>query len=191
MDKVYISANELLSDSFKLAANIYQSGYRPDLILGVWRGGAPIAIAVQEYFEYLGTSMPHMAIKASSYTGIDQQKGQVLVEGLDQVFDRVSAEDQLLIIDDVFDSGQTISSILEQCGEKSRGKSDKNLANTIRVACPWYKPKKNITELKPDYYLYETDDWLVFPHELKGLTPEEISVWKPELAWILENDANN
>ena len=31
----------------------------------------------------------------------------------------------------------------------------------------------------PDYYIHETDDWLVFPHELEGLTPEEVSASKP------------
>lgn len=185
MDKLYISANELLSDSFKLAAKIYESGYRPDLIVGVWRGGAPVAIAVQEYFEFLGVPMPHMAIKAQSYTGIERQ-GQVHIEGLDRVLELVGSQDQLLIIDDVFDSGRTISSILDQLASKSLGQISKGEApKTIRVACPWYKPNKNLTAIQPDYYLHETDDWLVFPHELKGLTEEEILANKGELAGIL------
>lgn len=179
--KVYISANELLSDSFKLAAKIYASGYRPDLIVGVWRGGAPVAIAVQEYFDYMGVPTAHMTIKAASYTGIDQQQTQVRIEGLDQVLELVGPEDRMLIIDDVFDSGRTISSILEQITAKSQ----KERVTTIRVGCPWFKPNKNLTATQPDYYLYETDDWLVFPHELKGLTKEEIQANKGELASII------
>ena len=38
MDKVYISANDLLLDSFRLAEQIFNSGFRPDFIIGVWRG---------------------------------------------------------------------------------------------------------------------------------------------------------
>ena len=34
----------------------------------------------------------------------------------------------------------------------------------------------------PDYYLHETDQWLVFPHELSGLSAEEIARAKPEIA---------
>ena len=49
MDKLFIQAEELLSDSFKLAWQVYESGYRPNYIIGVWRGGAPIGIAVQEF----------------------------------------------------------------------------------------------------------------------------------------------
>jgi hypothetical protein len=39
--------------------------------------------------------------------------------------------------------------------------------------------------MKPDFYVYETDEWLVFPHEIDGLTPEEIRAHKPEAAVIL------
>ena len=45
MDKLFIQADELLRDSFKLAWQVYESGYRPNYIIGVWRGGAPIGIA--------------------------------------------------------------------------------------------------------------------------------------------------
>lgn len=48
MEKKYISAQELLEDSFRLAAQVYEDGFRPQFIVGIWRGGAPIGIAVQE-----------------------------------------------------------------------------------------------------------------------------------------------
>ena len=40
MSKRYIQAQQLLEDSFKLAWQIFESGYRPNYIVGVWRGGA-------------------------------------------------------------------------------------------------------------------------------------------------------
>ena len=62
MKKTFIQADELLKDSFELAWQVYESGYRPDYIVGVWRGGAPIGIAVQEFLDVLGIDSDHIAI---------------------------------------------------------------------------------------------------------------------------------
>ena len=53
MDKLFIKSEDLLKDSFQLAWNVYKSGYAPNYIIGVWRGGAPIGIAVQEFLSFL------------------------------------------------------------------------------------------------------------------------------------------
>ena len=66
MDKHYITAADLLRDSFKLAEQIFSSGFRPNFIVGVWRGGAPVGIAVQEYLEYKGLESDHIAIRTAS-----------------------------------------------------------------------------------------------------------------------------
>jgi len=181
MDKHFITAESLLRDSFVLARQIFDSGFRPDFIVGVWRGGAPVGIAVQEFLEFKGLSSDHIAIRTSSYTGINQQDKQVRVHGLQYVIDNADSEHRLLIVDDVFDSGRSIRAILEELSIKCR----RNLPETIRIACPWYKPTKNITSLTPDYYVHETDQWLVFPHELNGLTTEEIQKGKPEMADLI------
>ena len=55
----------------------------------------------------------------------------------------------------------------------------------IKVATPYFKPRNNKTDFKPDYYLHETEQWLVFPHELEGLTKEEIKINKPELKKLI------
>ena len=55
----------------------------------------------------------------------------------------------------------------------------------LRVAVPYYKPSKNLSGRKPDYFLHTTEDWLVLPYELQGLTPEEIAQHKPDVATIL------
>ncbi|MEK9749639.1 MAG: phosphoribosyltransferase family protein [Pseudomonadales bacterium] len=182
MDKHFITAESLLRDSFVLARQIFDSGFRPDFIVGVWRGGAPVGIAVQEFLEFKGLSSDHIAIRTSSYTGINQQDKQVRVHGLQYVIDNADSEHRLLIVDDVFDSGRSIRAILEELSIKCR----RNLPETIRIACPWYKPTKNITSLTPDYYVHETDQWLVFPHELNGLTTEEIQQGKPEMADLID-----
>ena len=49
-----------------------------------------------------------------------------------------------------------------------------------------HKPTKNKTGRKPDFYLHETDEWLVFPHELDGLTIDEIKENKPALEGLID-----
>jgi hypothetical protein len=184
MDKHFISANELLEDSFRLGNMIYRSGFRPHFIIGVWRGGTPVGIAVQEYLAFRGIDTDHISIRTSSYNEIGRQEKIVKVHGMQYVIDNINADDSLLLVDDVFDSGRSIVAILDELESKTR----RNLPQTIKVATPWYKPTKNITDITPDYYLHETESWLVFPHELVGLTPAEIKTGKHQLADDVKKD---
>ncbi len=181
MNKLFIKADKLLEDSFKLAWQVYKSGYRPNYIIGVWRGGAPIGIAVQEFLDVLGVSSDHIAIRTSYYSGIGKRGKNVQVYGLNYMIRKLESKDSLLIVDDVHDTGlsidQVISDLKEACNESTP---------VIRVATPYFKPTNNKTDRKPDYYIHETDHWLVFPHELEGLTFEEIKAHKPELAELID-----
>jgi len=169
--KTYISADELLRDSFKLGAQVMERGFSPTHIVGVWRGGAPVGIAVQEFLEYKGIKTDHIALRTSSYTGIDQQSREVKVYGEGYLVDTLDANDRVLIVDDVFDSGRSIEAILRVLKSKLR----RNYPIDTRIATVYYKPARNTTELTPDFYVHECDDWLVFPHELCGLSPEEVA----------------
>jgi hypoxanthine phosphoribosyltransferase len=106
--KHYIGAQQLLQESYQLALQILKSGYRPNYIVGVWRGGTPIGISVQEYLEFFGVTTDHIAIRTSSYYGIGQQSKTVRVHGLGYIIEKVNADDRLLIVDDVFDSGLSL-----------------------------------------------------------------------------------
>ena len=180
MEKLFIKSNQLLKDSFKLALNVYESGFRPNYIVGVWRGGAPIGIAVQELLDIMGVKSDHIAIRTSSYQSMGKQGKDVQVHGLNYVINKVESEDSLLIVDDVHDTGLSIDQIVKDLNNACR----KNTPN-IKVATPYFKPDKNKTDREPDYYLYKTDKWLVFPHELEGLTKQEILDFKPELSDII------
>lgn len=175
IDKHYIGAEDLLRDSFALGAKILASGFRPTFLVGVWRGGAPIGIAVQELLELHGVATDHIAIRTSSYTGIDQQQKTVRVHGIDYLVSRLGAEDGLLLIDDVFDSGRSLEAVLDELARRCR----RNLPEQIRIATVYYKPSRNRSRLKPDFFVHETERWLVFPHELAGLSAEEIREHKP------------
>ena len=109
MEKLFIDSNQLLKDSFKIAWNVYESGFRPNYIVGVWRGGAPIGIAVQELLDVLGVKSDHIAIRTSSYESMGKQGKDVQVHGLNYVIKKVESEDSLLIVDDVHDTGNSIN----------------------------------------------------------------------------------
>ena len=183
IEKVYLSAQDLLEDSFRLGLEIYKSGFRPDFIVGVWRGGTPVGIAVQEILDNLGVKTDHISIRTSSYTGIAERGREVRVHGLDYIIRNVNAPDSLLIVDDVFDSGLSVKAVIDTLREKAR----LNTPNDIRIATPWFKPSNNQTDLEPHYYLHKSEDWLVFPHELNGLEREEMLANKPGLKQIFED----
>ena len=70
MEKEYIDEESLLNDSYRLAVKIYESEFRPDFIVGVWRGGSTVGIYVQECLQYLGMETDHIAIR-TSYRGLE------------------------------------------------------------------------------------------------------------------------
>ena len=182
MDKVFITAQQLLEDSFRLAHLIYKDGFHPQFIIGIWRGGTPVGIAVQEYFEFKHIETDHISVRTSSYYGINKQAKKIRVHGLHYLIENANAEDRLLIVDDVFDSGRSVDALIKAIKKQSR----RNAPAEIRVACPWYKPTKNSVKFEPDYYLHESEEWLVFPHELAGLEGAEITAGKKDLGDILD-----
>ena len=181
-EKLYLSAQGLLEDSFRLAAKVLQSGFRPSFIVAIWRGGAPIGMAVQEFLDYFGVPTDHIAIRTSSYQGIDGRSSEVRIHGTSYLIKNVDFEDRLLIVDDVFDTGHTIRAVIEHLREKAR----LNTPGDIRVAVPYYKPSRNQTELVPDYYLHETEQWIKFPYSLEGLPLDEIRDKRPEIYEVIK-----
>lgn len=176
VEKVFVSAPQLLRDSFELALRIHESDFHPSFILGVWRGGTPVGIAVQEVLETLDCPTNHFAIRTASYgartKSFDGEEvlPEVKVYGLQHVVDVIDSEDSLLIIDDIFDSGRSVDAIIREVRARCR----KNTPTEIKVATIYYKPKRNLTERTPDFYVHETDEWTVFPHELRGCSEEEL-----------------
>ena len=117
-DKLYLTADRLLEDSFRLANMVLDAGFRPTHIVGIWRGGAPVGIAVQELLAYKGVESDHIAIRTASYTGIDQQEKEVRVYALGYLIDVLGPEHRLLVIDDVFDTGRSIEAFLGELSDR-------------------------------------------------------------------------
>ena len=81
MNKIVLSAQDLLEDSFRLGLRVLEDGFRPTMIIAIWRGGTPVGMAVQEVLHYCGVESDHIAIRTSSYVGVDQ-RGAVAVHSL-------------------------------------------------------------------------------------------------------------
>jgi len=182
LQKRYIEEQELLEDSYRLAVNIYQSGYRPDFIVGVWRGGSTVGIYVQECLQYFGVETDHIAIR-TSYRGMEdylqklEQGGEVRAHGLQYLYENLNADDALLIVDDVFSTGRNVAAVIDRLQANTK----RNMSQDVRVAAPYYKSGFNESNREPDYYLHDCEGWLVLPYELTGLSDEEIAANK---AWI-------
>jgi len=182
-EKIYISAQQLLEDSLELGRQILASDFRPNFIVGVWRGGTPVGIMVQELLDFYGVDTDHISIRTSSYAGVNRRKNNVRVHGLSYLTRKMNSEDSLLIVDDVFDTGLSVKAILDKLKDRAR----KNLPHDVRVATAYFKPAKNKTDFEPDFYAHKTDDWLVFPHEMEGLSRSEIEKNKPHLLPIMDS----
>ena len=180
---LYIDEESLLNDSFRLAVKIYESGFKPDFIVAIWRGGATVGIYVQECLQALGLQTDHIAIR-TSYQGMENYQATmsnpqtIRVHGLQYLYENLNYEHSLLIVDDVFSSGYNIEAVINRLETKSK----RNMPKDYRIATPFYKPSFNKTKRKPDYFLHEINDWLVLPYELTGLSKDELEKYK---SWTL------
>ena len=163
--KEFLSADNLVRHAFSLADRIYRSGYAPDAILVIWRGGTPVGIVIHEYLKFRGIDAYHGVVKAESYTGIEERVEPRIMH-LGPLMDEIPADSKILLIDDIFDSGSTIKKLCQALWAKH---------STVKVATLFYKEANNVTDITPDFYHRKTDKWIVFPHELVGLSADEIS----------------
>lgn len=177
MNKAFISAGDFQHAATRLAKQIFDDpAWQPELILALWRGGAQPGVILSEVFAYLGRPVKHTVIKCASYAGIGERNEAVTFDTSAAVLAEIPAGCRVLVVDDVFDTGKTAESVRAR------------LAHTdLRIAAVYSKPSQSLVDFRPDYVVEETDKWLVFPHELVGLTPEEVERKDPALAAILRS----
>ena len=186
MTKQFIAADDLLRDSFQLAADISAAGFHPDFLVGLWRGGSAVGIAVQEGLDYLGIKTDHIAIRTSysgapSYSEMVSTAASIRVHGLQYLLENLCSHHSLLIVDDVYSTGSSVQAVIDQLARKTR----RNLPHDIRIATVWYRPTERSLRT-PDYYVHETSDWLILPYELTGLSIGELRAERPELEEIID-----
>jgi hypoxanthine phosphoribosyltransferase len=186
MNERFIAADDLLRDSFQLAANIYEAGFEPDFLVGLWRGGSAVGIAVQEGLDYFGTKTDHIAIRtsytgAAGYSQMVSKAESIRVHGLQYLLENLSAPHSLLIVDDVYSTGSSVNAVIKQLAKKTR----RNLPHDIRVATVWYRPTEK-TLRTPEYFVHETNEWLVLPYELSGFSIDELRENRPEMSGLID-----
>ncbi len=195
MSKEYSPYDRIRDNALKLAHQIQESGFIPDVIYVSLRGGAYMGNVISEYFKVLKKDddrpVFYAAVVARSYTDIRTQE-RVMVDGWTYQPEYLRSGDKVLLVDDIFDSGRTINHLVEIILEKGIPRED------IKIAVHDYKIrtfKQDIMPIKPDFYSRkhviespDDDNWIHYlSHELVGLTADEIRAQykDPEVADIL------
>jgi len=163
MRKQFITPEQLYKDAYSLANKVLKSGYKPDVILVMWRGGSPVGIVVHEYLAYHDIDAWHTVIKAASYTGIAARKTPV-IESFGSASKKIGKKTNVLVVDDIFDTGATMTAVKKRL---------KNKAGSVKTAAIYCKKGAKPSN-RPDYCVRQTASWIVFPHELLGLSVKEI-----------------
>ena len=188
MKKTFLDEQTLIEDSFKLGVKIFESDFKPTFIVGLWRGGSSVGIYVQECLQTLGIASNHISLRTSyrgqpSYHEITNSPvSDIRVHGTKYLVENLNTEDSLLIVDDVFSTGKNIEAIINRLKSKLR----LNMPEDVRIATLYQRPSFKAVDTQADFVLHKTEDWLVFPYEMSGLSLDEIKQYKPFLTPYLK-----
>lgn len=184
MIKEFLDYETVRNNALKLANKIYKEGFVPDVIYCSLRGGAYMANVISEYFKILCKRdgrhpALYAGVVARSYSDIAQHT-KVFIDGWTYPPENLRPGDKILLVDDIFDSGRTINSLVEVL-MNTRGIP----RDDIKVVVHDYKYFTYYEEqlpIQPDYYCRkfeihnpEENRWIHYmSHELVGLTKEEL-----------------
>lgn len=174
-----VDPNVYLIDCFRLARKIWDDGYRPEFLVALWRGGAQPGIVIQEFFRWKGHDSHHTAIQTQFLDRVGYG-ARLDIKGFEHVMDSANADDQLLLIDDVFDSGRTIWEVISYLRHETRRN-----APEVRVATVYFQSGRPKFAVCPDYYLHEVEDLPLLPDRLSKLSENETRLLDPELYKLL------
>lgn len=142
----YISWSEYGNLTGALAEKVRSSAKTFDLVIGIARGGLPVAMVVSDR---LGVKIDFINVK--SYNGIAKRTTPRILSTLTE---GIKGEN-VLIVDDLIDHGDTMEMVKQHLNQQG----PKLLEAAVLFKKPWSK-------VDPDYYLEVVDKWIVFPFEL-------------------------
>jgi len=132
-----------------LASQIRKASFRPDVIVGVSRGGWPPARIMSDLLEN-----PEIAnVKAEFYLGVAETKGEPIIT---QPVSVSVWGKKVLVIDDVADTGKSLALVRSHLLEQG--------AKDVKIATIYYKPWSIVV---PDWFEKKTKRWIIFPWERK------------------------
>ncbi len=141
--------NQIYTMLLNMAEKIRRDGFKPDVIVGVSRGGWPPARVLSDLLDN-----PNLAnVRAEFYLGVAETKGEPTLT--QPVSVNVKGK-KVLVVDEVADTGKSLKLVKEHLTERG--------ASEIKIATVYYKPWSIV---KPDYYERKTSLWIVFPWEVK------------------------
>lgn len=140
--------DDLFWDIYELAKIIRRSNYIPDLLIVIARGGWVVGRILSDLLSLRNVA----GITIKSYEGINMRKTPRIIQGIDMPI----KDKNVLLVDDIVDSGETLKIALKYLKMKK--------ASIIKSAIPYVKPKASI---RPDFYVKIIDKWVVFPYEYK------------------------
>lgn len=130
-----------------LAAEIKRSGFKPDIIVGISRGGWAPARVISDLLEN-----PHTAsVRVEFYTDVAKAGQRPIVT---QPITANIRKMRVLLVDDVSDSGESMKIAVQHVAEKGAGET--------RTATLYLKPR---SKFAPDFYAGQTGAWIIFPWE--------------------------
>lgn len=163
--------NQIYSMLLNLAEEIRANGFKPDIIVGVSRGGWPPARVLSDLL-----ANPNLAnVRAEFYLGVAETKGEPT---LTQPVSMAVAGKRVLVVDEVADTGKSLKLVKEHLVEEG--------ATEVRIATLYYKPWSIIT---PAYYEKKTSRWLVFPWEIKETIRKIVKKCREERKSVEEETA--
>ena len=129
----------------KLADDVAASGEKFDLVIGIARGGIPVAMVIADR---QGTKIDFINVK--SYTDVGER---VKPKILTTIVERIT-EKRVLIVDDLVDGGETMQTVTEYLGTEK----PQLMKTAVLFTKPW-------STFVPDFSLQTVDTWIVFPYE--------------------------
>ena len=154
----------------------------------LWRGGAPIGMVLHETFRRAHHVVDHISPRTTRFTAPGQAKAVVEVHGIDYLVGQLQANSRLLIVEDVVESGLSVEALILALKERLGA----HMPKEVRVAALYDKPSHRKTGPVTDYYVHQSEAWIVFPHELEGLTGQDVfDHWGEEAAGLLACCGNN
>ena len=156
-EKLFISWDEYNSTVEKLAIQIHKSGFKPNILIGIMRGGAPIIDVLSRVFKL---KCAYLAVESYSGEGTEDQQGE-LVFSREMSSTVQEMKGKILLCDDLSDTGVTLNKSIDWLKKYPALKGN---IEEIKTAVLW---KKKDSTFEPDFCAQKLDSnpWIVQPFE--------------------------